>query len=400
MYLRCLSGGAGLGECQIEGRYEEGFGIVVVLVASLFAIFSDLVVGEIVVVVRVIVGRAVDVGQFVAVGVFGYADLRAVGDGRIARQRRIHAENDLGFDRLTGGKPPGGESVAGREGTRGLTAILRPGSSYQSQLGGNVIGYGYETGGYLPLIDDRNFKENQITGFYGSPLSLSERFDQCQIEGRDRHLCGIVVVFVAAIFTILPYFVVGKEVVVRYAGVGRAVHVGGVHIPCVVFGTADLRKVLQGRIGIYIGIYGQYDVEFRLLSGIQIGNDAGCGVATIGPSGVTGGSQGHSGRDVVRYYDVLRIGQSLVDHRDRKGHIGTRSDLRRLTGGQGFDQCQVKRIDGYFGGVAIILVAAVLAVSGHVVVVEEGIVVGNFIGGRIDVLYLVVVGILGTADLG
>ena len=63
------------GQCQIEGLYGYAFGVVIVLVFSVFTIPVYIVVSEESIVVRVVVGRRIDVGDRIAVAIAGIADL-------------------------------------------------------------------------------------------------------------------------------------------------------------------------------------------------------------------------------------------------------------------------------------------------------------------------------------
>ena len=171
-----------------------------------------------------------------------------------------------------------------------------------------------------------------------------------------------MIVFVAAILSVLSDLVVLLVVVVVRIGVGRAIHILEL-ISVQVFCDADLGSIGQLRIGSGGSRQSQRNIDGGGGSGRKRSGQRdlrGSGVGSGHPRGI---GEFHTGGQVIGYDNVLSRNGSLINDGDRKGSRIARADAGTLTGGQLLDEGQVKGLYGHFGGVVVVFVTAIFTVA-------------------------------------
>ena len=221
--------------------------------------------------------------------------------------------------------------------------------------------------------------------------------DQRQIEGQYIDLRGIVVVFVAAlILRISGDLVIDQEGVVEAVVVGRGVKVR-LWVAIGIGSTADLGEVHQSRRAGDRVIHLQSDVHLLRKAGSECAgqHDACPSVAFVRPVCI---GQRHVGRQVIGDLDVGGRDVSLVEDRDAEVDQITGSHVLGLPRSELLDQGQIEGLNDQNLNIAVVFIAAILAVSVHVVVFEEGIIIGVVVGRAVHVFLRVAVRIGHTAD--
>ena len=197
-----------------------------------------------------------------------------------------------------------------------------------------------------------------------------------------------MVVFVPAAFSVSVNFVVHKVVVVVGVIVGRAVHVD-LSLSLIVGRVADLREVDQFGSGgetslhqcrqpYFYAFSRQESLNRQFVAGFQQAQPGG----GAGPVRIV---DQHALRQVIGDLDVVGRNFSLIDDGDGKVHLLSRSNHGSLSRCQSFDECQIEGLGKDRGGIVVVFVATLLAVSGYVVVGEENVVAAVGIGLTIHI---------------
>ena len=182
---------------------------MVILVASLLAISGDVVIDEIeVVVIAIRIG--VDVHLRVAVIIRCGRNLRPVLDDRIGCQRCIDGQYDIDRSRGTRGQRAG--QGAGRLGAgQGPSRVV---GTDEGHVGRDIIRHLDVAGGNRTLVDHMNGKGDLVPSLDQGILACAQCLVQGEVEWINDEFGFVMVVFVAAIFTITIDIIVNKEQVV------------------------------------------------------------------------------------------------------------------------------------------------------------------------------------------